>query len=60
MNLPHDRAISHSTDRRDEFVGIVAAVLPRTNQAFETFAMYTVMASVWGIIVFLALNILTS
>jgi hypothetical protein len=58
MNLPHDRALHPATDRRDEFVGIVAAVLPRTTQALETAAMYALMASLWGLIAYLALNVL--
>jgi hypothetical protein len=60
MNLPQDRALHPSTDRRDEFVGIVAAVLPRANQALETTAMYTLMAMLWGMIIYLALGVLTS
>jgi hypothetical protein len=60
MHLPHDRALHPSTDRRDEFVGVVAAVLPRTNMAVEAAAMYVLMAVLWGLVAFLAFNVLTS
>lgn len=58
MTLPHDRALHPTTDRRDEFVGVVAAVLPRTSQALEGAAMYTLMALLWGLVAYLALNVI--
>jgi hypothetical protein len=60
MPLPHSRAFDQSTDRRDEFVAVVAAVLPQTSQALETLARYTLAAALWGLIVYLALNVLVS
>jgi hypothetical protein len=60
MHLPHGRALDHSTDRRDEFVGIVAAVLPETTQAIEAVAMYALVAAFWGLVVYLAVAVLAS
>jgi hypothetical protein len=39
-------------------VGVVAAVLPRTSQALEGAAMYTLMALLWGLVAYLALNVI--
>lgn len=60
MHPPHGRALGQSTDRRDEFVAVVAAVLPRTSQAFETVARFTLSVALWGLVFYLALNILVS
>jgi hypothetical protein len=60
MHLPHSRALDQSTDRQAEFVAVVAAVLPQTSQALEAVARYTLVAALWGLIVYLALGVLVS
>ena len=60
MHLPQTHALDQSPDRRDEFVAVVAAVLPQTNQAVEFLARYTLATALWGLILYMALTILVS
>lgn len=60
MHLPHTQALDHSTDRRDEFAAVVAAVLPQTSQVLDTVARYILAAALWGLIAYLALSVLVS
>lgn len=60
MPLPRTRVLDQSTSQRDEFVAVVAAVLPQTSQAVEAVAMYAMVATLWALIIYFALNILVS
>lgn len=58
MHLHHGSAMGQSTDRREEFVGTVATVLPYAASALESVAMYIAVAAFWGAIAFLAMNVI--
>lgn len=60
MHPSHGRVFDQSTDRRDEFVAVVAAVLPQTSLALETVARYTLAAALWGLILYMSLSVLVS
>lgn len=57
MPIPDGTGRIHlaSGDRRDEFVAVVNAVLPHVTRCVEQWASLALVATLWGVIAYLAL-----
>lgn len=59
MRISSGQSVTHlnSGDRREEFVAVLADVLPRIRPCLETVGLYTMVAAFWGVILYVALTV---